>query len=100
MKKIIIHPILFAVFPVLALYNHNKDMAQLSYLVWPLVLSILLAIFIFFILELFIKNKNKTAVITTLFLIIFFSFGHLLSLMPNVEIGAVTIYNYHINVKA
>ena len=96
MKKIIIHPILFALFPILALYNHNKDMAQLSYLLWPVIISVLFAIALFFLLELIIKNKNKAAITVSLFLILFFSFGHILSMVPTINIGTLIIYNYYI----
>ncbi len=93
MKKIIIHPILFAIFPVFFLYSHNQDMAQFSYILWPVIISAVLAIVFFTILNLIIKNKSKTAVITSLFLVLFFSFGRFLSCLA---ITNSLIYDYYI----
>lgn len=88
-KAIIIHPILFSIFPIVALYGYNQDMAQFSYILRPLIISALLAIALFTVLNIIIKNKNKTAAVTSLFLTSFFSFGHFLS-------AIASSYNYYI----
>lgn len=92
-KTIIIHPILFAIFPVLSLYYHNQDLANISYIFSSLAFLIIGAALLFFALNKIIKNSHQTAIITSLFLILFFSFGHFLNLF----IPKITFGNYVIN---
>ena len=68
-------------------------MAQFSYILWPVMISALLAIVFFTVLNLIIKNKSKTAIITSLFLVLFFSFGRFLSYLA---ITNSLIYDYYI----
>jgi len=81
-KTIIIHPYLFAIFPIISFYNHNKDLTRLSYILYPLIISLLFTIILFFILKRLVKNNIKSAIISSIFVTLFFSFGHFLSIAP------------------
>ena len=76
MKKLILNPWLLALFPVLFLYNTNRDMLTIEYIISPAIIVFGASALVFLILNYFSKNKVKSAIITSLFFIFFFSFGH------------------------
>ena len=78
----VFHPFLFAVFPILSLYANNKDLVHPSYAVWPLIFSLSLSLALFLFIEHFLKNVQRAAILTSVFLVSFFSFGHFLELPP------------------
>jgi hypothetical protein len=74
-----IHPLFLAIFPIFYLYGHNKDLVHPSYLPWPLIISSFFALALFLFWQHFFRNSRKSAVAVSLFLVIFFSFGHYLN---------------------
>jgi len=80
-RKIIIHPYLFALFPVLFLYAHNIDTIHINEIFTPVLLSILLAAFLVVISYLFTKDYKKSALISSLSIVLFFSYGHIYQLI-------------------
>jgi hypothetical protein len=76
LKRLIIHPLLFASFPVLALLAHNIQEVAIEVVVRPLLLSIGSAILLFMLLRLLIRNNYRAGVVTTYLLLLFFSYGH------------------------
>jgi hypothetical protein len=75
MKNNTWHPFLFAVAPILSLYEHNKDIVDYDYLIKPLLISIISSIIIFFVVKKITKNKNKSALIVTWLILLFWLFG-------------------------
>ena len=73
-SKIIIHPILFAVFPVMMLYYSNIRFVSFSETLFPLVILVGITIPIWFVLKLILKNGVKSALITSLILVLCFSY--------------------------
>ena len=55
-------------------------MLELDRIFIPISFSIVAALLIWIILNLFIKNKNKSSIITSIFLLLFFSYGHLITI--------------------
>ena len=83
MKKIfIIHPYLFAIFPIISLYNHNKDIAKFSHIFYPIAISFLSTIVLYFLLKILAKNKVKAAVLSSSLVIQFFVFGYFIHIIP------------------
>jgi hypothetical protein len=83
MKKIIAgffntpwYPIAISAYPALALLNANAGEIQPNAVVRPLLVSILFGGLLYFIAWLFLRNIHKAAFLTTLWLALFFSFGH------------------------
>ncbi len=73
----IIHPILFAIFPILFLLSHNiYNINSISVVFVPAVISLLSAIVLLFFFNLFTKNMRKAGIIVSIFLILFYSYGH------------------------
>ncbi len=79
-----IYPLLFSAAPVLILYSHNIDMVSLDFLVRPIGWSLVGASFIFLI-GWWLSGKNivRAAIITSIFIIWFYSIGHLAASVDN-----------------
>ena len=89
-KHIILHPYLFAIFPILFLYGHNIDQTS-PYIAMLTILLTLFITFIFFtLLTFFLKDSIKCAFIVSFVLITFFSYGHIHSLLLNTTVKFLT----------
>ncbi len=70
-----IHPLLVAVFPILALRNHNLVYVDFSSIVRSLLIALLMAGVLWAVLTLIFRNSDKAGLITTVVMILFFSYG-------------------------
>ena len=77
-------PILMVIFPILSFYQKNISELSLKFLVEPLFYSISLGITMTFIILALTKNKNKSALISSLFIFIFFTYGHISNSLNNI----------------
>ncbi len=84
-KGIIFYPILFALFPVFFLYSHNIEEVSFKVIFIPLALSLSITFLIWLVLYFIIKNRQKSAMVTFLFVFIFFSYGHFFSILENIN---------------
>ena len=78
-RFLIIHPFLFAVFPVLAVYSHNMRELSFSEVFVPFAIALGLALLLLLIIWLILRDPVKAGVLATIFLILFFSFGHVMN---------------------
>jgi hypothetical protein len=78
MRRIVIHPPLFALFPVLSIYVHNSDLVRFQSAVGPLLLVTVSATLIWLFLGLVAKSWRKSAIIVSASVLLFFSYGRLL----------------------
>ena len=92
MKQFLVfHPFLFAVYAVLFLFAHNIAEVAAADLLLPIVVVIAGTSIFFFSLRLITKSYNKSGIITSFFLILFFSYGHVRDICPYLEIGQFNI---------
>ena len=75
-KLLIIHPFLFAIFPVLFLFAHNIHNLSFIEIIIPLVIYLGAALVLWLVLSVLL-NKQKSGMIVSLSLILFFTYGHL-----------------------
>ena len=79
-KKIILHPFIFSIYPILFLLSHNiAKVTQASYfeIIFLIIIAPIITYIILIFLKLILKNVEKASVLTTFLLLIFYSFGHL-----------------------
>jgi hypothetical protein len=74
---LILHPFLFALFPLLSFYAHNQQELRPRVLTIPLAATISLTALLWLCLSLIYRNKKRAAPIASIFLLLFFSYGHL-----------------------
>ena len=79
MKKILsyLHPFLFAVYPITELRNFNIAYVDSASLVRPILVSLLSTALIWGLLRLLTREWTKSGIVTTLIVIVFFSYGHI-----------------------
>ena len=80
MKKAwVIHPFFFSLFPILALYAHNVRSLPIPFVevAGPLAVSVAGAGLFFLILRAALKDASRSGLFVSLFLLWFFSYGHI-----------------------
>ena len=84
-KKIIsripLHVLLIAIYPALLLYQKNIDELPNDIFVRPCIYSSIFSILLFTLIYCSCKHINKSGIITSFFLILFFTYGHIESLL-------------------
>ena len=92
MKKTpFLYTFLFGIFPSLSLLAHNAREIPLSKGFRAFLFSALVITLSYFLILLILRNKNKTALITTLGSIIFFLYGHLYSALREIPLLNTTL---------
>jgi hypothetical protein len=74
---VVFYPPLFAAFPILFLYAYNISETSMSEVSLPLVISVAAALVLWAVLSLILRSLTKAGIATTIFLLFFFSYGHL-----------------------
>jgi len=91
MKKIPFHLIIFSLYPVLALIAANVSEIPFGDARRGFYAALLLGILSLGILQLLIKNWHKAALVASIGLILFYTYGHIYSLIQGVSIGPILI---------
>lgn len=86
-KTLIIHPYLFAVFPVLFLYSHNIEQLTFSDTLFPMGILLGSVILIVLFSRIIFKNYQKAGLIISFFLILFYTYGHVYDVIKDWQIG-------------
>jgi hypothetical protein len=81
MRDRILYPFLFAAYPVLALLAYNIEEIKSLDALRSLAVSVLVVWVIYLLLSRLLKNPSKAALITTLGLILFYSYGQIYILL-------------------
>jgi len=76
MKKVF-HPFLFAIYPTLFLFSESIETTPFRVAIWPMLLSLIFVTICFFGLNTILRNPEKTGLMITLGLFLFFSYGHM-----------------------
>lgn len=77
MKKFIFYPYLFAVFPVLFLYAYNIKETRISQALPALAITLIFFLLSWGIFLLVMKDKARAGIVTSVFILFFFSYGHI-----------------------
>jgi hypothetical protein len=75
LRKLVIHPFLFAVYPILFFFGGNIAEVYADELILPLVIATIVTLITFFSLRLIAKSYHKSGTITSFFLVLFFAYG-------------------------
>ena len=74
-----IHPLLISIFPVFSLFAHNIAQAEYSVMMTPLIVIIFCSLSLVILINAFLQNLYKSALIVSLFSLCFFSYHHIFS---------------------
>jgi hypothetical protein len=81
-----IHPILLAVYPGLALWAYNFVQMKPADAQPVILFSLVFGILVFLCVSLIIKNQEKSSLISSLLIILFFTYGHVYELIFKKEL--------------
>lgn len=89
-----LHPVVFAIYPILFLFSSNMNILSLVDILRPLILVTGGAIILFLILKLILGDDHRSSGLVSVFLIFFFSYGHIRFLLPDLRwhIGSFVLY--------
>lgn len=93
-SRIIFHPFLFAIYPPLFLLQHNLHEINPINGLRSLLVSLLLGLVILLFCRLFIRDWQRAALTTSLIIILFFSYGHVRSILPDILIGNLPLTSH------
>lgn len=82
---------ILAFYPALALMASNFGHAAMTDVLRPLIFSIVVGALLFLLTRVIVHNWNQSALISTLLVLVFFTFGHLYDALKNVTIITLEI---------
>jgi hypothetical protein len=82
-KFIIIHPILIALFPMFLIYFQNIHLLLLEGLIAPTLFILAVAIALWYGIKIILKNTIKSALLSSLYTFLFFSYGHVIIIIQS-----------------
>jgi len=101
-KFTVIHPFIFAVFPIIFLFSQNVNVF-LEVIILPLLLIVAATFLLWILIGFLLKNNIKSGLIVSLGLVLFFSYGHLYDIVkesfpryPIVEMHLILLSVYMI----
>jgi hypothetical protein len=86
-KSFIIHPFLLAIYPVVFLFSHNIGQVSFDELIKPILIILFFALTAWCILNILLQDWQRSGIIVSLFLFLFFFYGHVrnyLETLPSV----------------
>ncbi|MDH4156859.1 MAG: hypothetical protein OEW00_06245 [candidate division Zixibacteria bacterium] len=78
-KRFVLHPYLAGLFPILFLFAQNARQMHVTEILLPAAVITVVVFLLTTGLNLALRNTNKSGLIVTIFLVPFFSYGHLLN---------------------
>ncbi len=93
----VLHPFLFGLFTTIFLFSHNIHLVKFQDLFSPISIIIITVTILVVIINLILKNKKKTALIVSLGLILFFSYGFIYEIIDD-SIKSDLVHRYVIAV--
>lgn len=96
LKRYPLYPILLALFPILSLAAYNIGQIFIGEVWRPLLFSILLACIVYGLIYLGIRNVNRGALITTVVLFLFFSYGQIYSTWEGRSVFGVEVFRHRV----
>lgn len=90
-KPLVIYPFLFGLFPILFIFSHNVEQVSFFESILPLAIVLACVLLSVFLLQLFLKDKEKAGIIVTVFLVLFFSYGRVYGVIKGGRIGGFVI---------
>ena len=82
-KTSAIHPLLFAVYPVLFLYSRNIHEFPVHVVFLPILTAVGLVLLFWVLLNRMMKDRQKSAFVISFFTVLFFSYGHFYNVLEN-----------------
>lgn len=86
-----IHFILFALYPIISLYSENSSEMQFSDTYRAIVIVTMGSAVLFLLLQSVSKNSHRASAMVSLCIVLFFSYGHIYSIIKGLTVGIFVI---------
>lgn len=90
-KLLVIHPFLFSIFPILFLYSHNIEQLSFSEPLVPTVIVLCFTLLLVLLSRRILKDSQKAGIFVSIFLVLFFSYGHAYDMIAGFQIDGFKI---------
>lgn len=91
LRNWVVHPLLFSAIPVVSLLAQNLTQVKASIGLRALALSLLMGLLVLWLERLLIGDWRRGAVATSLFLVLFFTYGHVYASLKETEVFGLLI---------
>lgn len=85
------YPLLLALYPPIALFSANLGQVGIEKIVFPLAFSVGVAAVVWSVCYLIVKDYGKTALLSSIILVSFFTYGHFYGLVEGYSLGDVIL---------
>ncbi len=86
-KPFAIHPFLFAIYFILFLFTYNIHELYFSQIIFPLAIVLGFTFLFVWLSKFILKDDIKGGIIVSLFLVLFFSYGHIYNIIGGARLG-------------
>ena len=93
-KTLIIHPFLLPLSLIIFLLANNIDQLKYKIVLTPILAALFIAVSIFFIVKIFIKDNLKSGIVSSAILFAFFYYGAFHQLSKNISAGRIDGHGY------
>lgn len=90
-KPLIIHPFLFAIFPILFFFSHNIEELSFSETLVPTVIMLGFTLLLVLLSRWILSDNQKAGLFVSIFLVLFFSYGHAYDVIQGWQIDGFAI---------
>ncbi len=91
-RPLAIHPLLFAIFPILFLFAHNRaEFISYSEILLPAAIVLGFALLLLLLCWFSLRDANKAGIIVSIFLLLFFSYGHVYDALSDWRLASVVV---------
>lgn len=92
----ILHPLLIAAYPVVALLAHNIEEIKIMVALRAMFISLMIGVLIYLALRSLFNDTTKAAVLTTLALALFYSYGHVYNSLERSALFGISLGRHRI----
>lgn len=79
-RSFIAYPILFSIYPIISFYIHNINEVNYQVILIPILITLGISLFFWLIVNFFLKDWRRSAIVVFLYQIFFFSYGHIFNI--------------------
>ena len=90
-SKFVFHPLLFSVYPILTLYSYNIDQVHFGEIQRSLIITLSSTVISLLILQIVLRDWKRASLITSLIIILVFTYGHVYQSLEGKSIMGIWI---------
>ena len=90
-KQLAFHPFLFAIYPILFLFSHNIEQVSYFQILLPSAIVLGITLLLSFLAKSIFRDSKKIAIIISVLIILFFSYGHIYDLIIDKYIFSIEL---------